>query len=222
MPSFPKSLGRHRSPGEMHSTLIQRILSPMASSSDNRTLVVRTVRSAKSSSFSVRRIFATSSKPERQKAVSRKQKAQQDFGLRFPHLRIRTSDVDSQSLCNGQRSPMNSRPSRAIPSRATLRERIAAKVVTRSLRLLILRTRPTPILRLVGIQAPRLLIVSVTVFSCMEGLPFSLGASTRTSRGIISRVSLRWLVNGRSPNFHIEFCPTLIGSSSYLTLGSCS
>src|SRR5438045_6800759 len=46
-----------------------------------------------------------------------------------------------------------------LPSGATLRERIAPKVETRSLRLLILRTRPTPTLRLVGIQAPRLLMV---------------------------------------------------------------
>src|SRR5881397_3033997 len=44
MPSFPRSLGRPRSPGEIHSTLIQKIPSPRASSSDNGPLAVHTVR----------------------------------------------------------------------------------------------------------------------------------------------------------------------------------
>src|SRR5437588_12680256 len=99
-------------------------------------------------------------KRRRQKAVSSRQC--EGVGLRIAHVRIRTSDLNFQSLCNGQRSLINLITSRAIQSGATLRERIAEKLEKRYLRMPILRTSPTVTLMLVAIHDPRHLTITVT------------------------------------------------------------
>jgi hypothetical protein len=121
-----------------------------------------------------------------------------------------------QSRCKGQGSPRNSRPSLGTPSGANLRERIAAKIETWSRTLVTRRMRPTPTSRLVGTQVPRLLMVSVTVCSSRESLPSSPNVSITTSRGISSRVSLRWLFGRRSLTLDSAVCRESFGNGSYL------